>query len=114
MPSHGFLTKLLVAGVTILGTNVVAVLSAHLGRATAARDRRRQTYGEAYKTAVEWREMVYRVRRTADSEKDLVEKFHSLQERIAFHEGWIGSQSKCMRLSYRQLVRAARSETSTA
>lgn len=109
-----FSTKLAIAVVGILGTLVVALLSAFVGRTLAVRDRRREQYGEAYKTAVEWREMLHRVRRrktNGDGDADLAQKFHDLHERIAFHEGWIGSESEAMRRAFRTLQTAVRDET---
>lgn len=107
-------TKLAIAVLGILGTLIVALISAFVGRSLAVRDRRREQYGEAYKTAVEWREMVHRVRRrqpNGDGNGDLVQKFHDLHERIAFHEGWIGSESEAMRRAFRSLQTAVRDET---
>lgn len=112
--SEDFSTKLAIAVVGILGTLIVALLSAFVGRTLAVRDRRREQYGEAYKTAVEWREMLHRVRRrqtNGDGDAALAQKFHDLHERIAFHEGWIGSESEAMRRAFRTLQTAVRDET---
>lgn len=110
--TEDFSSKVAIAVIGILGTLVVALLSAFVGRTLAVRDRRREQYGEAYKTAVEWREMVHRVRRRQpDSDGDLAQKFHDLHERIAFHEGWIGSESEAMRRAFRTLQTEVRNET---
>ncbi|WP_280214811.1 hypothetical protein [Nocardia cyriacigeorgica] len=106
--------KLLVAGVAATGAVVVAVLSALFARIFSQRDRRRQMYGEAFRAALEWREMLYRVRRrdnTEDSERIIIDKFHDLQERLDYYEGWIGSESKYMRRSYRKLIHEAKQAT---
>ncbi|SHV15081.1 Uncharacterised protein [Mycobacteroides abscessus subsp. abscessus] len=104
---------LIVAGVATSSAVVVALLSAFIARIFVGRDRRRQMYGEAFRAGLEWREMLYRVRRranTADSDQRIKDKFHDLQERLAFHEGWIGSESKYMRRSYCKFVKGVRDE----
>lgn len=106
--------KLIVAASAAVSALSVAILSAALARLFAQRDRRRQMYGEAYRTALEWREMVYRVRRrdnTTEHNRELVDKFHDLQERLDYYEGWIGSESRFMRRSYSKLVGAAKTAT---
>ena len=108
--------KLMVAGVAAISAIVVALLSAFIARVFVGRDRRRQTYGEAFRAALAWREMLYRVRRrdnTKENDRDVIDKFHELQERLDFYEGWIGSESMYMRRSYRKLIRAAKSATMT-
>jgi hypothetical protein len=108
--------KLIVAASAAVGALSVALLSAVLARIFAQRDRRRQMYGEAFRAALEWREMVYRVRRRDNSDEHnrvLVDKFHDLQERLDFYEGWIGSESKYMRRNYRKLVTAEKSSTAS-
>ena len=106
--------KLLVAATAVASAVTVAVLSAVLARVFAQRDRRRQMYGEAFRTALEWREMLYRVRRrdnTEDGDRAVIDRFHDLQERLDYYEGWIGSESKYMRRSYQKLVRASKDAT---
>ncbi|HWI05993.1 MAG TPA: hypothetical protein VNT54_00580 [Solirubrobacteraceae bacterium] len=78
------------------------------------RDRRRQLYGQAYEDAMGWLEMVYRIRRRAntdEADRALVERFHTLQERINHHRGWLGSESKYLARSYCRLVDAIKRET---
>jgi hypothetical protein len=78
------------------------------------RDRRRDLYGQAYQDAMAWLEMLYRVRRRAndrDSERALVERFHSLQKGIDHHRGWLGSESKYLARSYCRFVDAVKRET---
>lgn len=108
--------KLIVTATAAISAIVVAFVSATLARIFAQRDRRRQMYGEAFRTALEWHEMVYRVRRrdnTDEHDRVLVDKFHDLQERLDYYEGWIGSESKYMRRSYRKLVDAEKSSTAS-
>lgn len=103
---------LVAAGVTLL----LALLRAFAVTITGRRDRQRGLYSEAYRAAMTWREMVYRVRRrgtdTSD-ERQLVDAFHELQESIDFHEGWIASESLWMGRSYCRLVRAVKDKTSS-
>ncbi|BBX31722.1 hypothetical protein MMAG44476_18142 [Mycolicibacterium mageritense DSM 44476 = CIP 104973] len=108
--------KLIVGASAAVSALSVAFLSAALARIFAQRDRRRQMYGEAFRTALAWHEMVYRVRRrdnTDEHDRVLVDKFHELQERLDYYEGWIGSESKYMRRSYRKLVNAEKSSTAS-
>ena len=108
--------KLIVAAAAAASAVVVALLSAFIARVFVGRDRRRQMYGEAFRAALEWREMLYRVRRrdnTDENDRAIDDKFHDLQERLDFHQGWIGSESKYMRRSYRKLVRASKSAMSS-
>lgn len=105
---------LVAAGIAALSAVTVAVLSAFIARIYVGRDRRRQMYGEAFRAALEWQEMVYRVRRrenTKENDRVITDKFHELQERLAFYEGWIGSESKFMRRSFERLVTAAKEAT---
>lgn len=105
---------LIAAGIAALSAVVVALLSAFIARVYVGRDRRRQMYGEAFRAALEWREMVYRLRRRGNTKEDdrvIVDRFHDLQERLDFYEGWIGSESKYMRRSFKHLVKAAKDAT---
>ena len=85
--------KLVVGASSAITAVSVAVISAALARVFSQRDRRRQMYGEAFRTALAWREVVYRVRRRDNSEqhdRELIDRFHDLQERLDYYEGWIG------------------------
>jgi len=106
--------KLVVGASSAITAVSVAVISAALARVFSQRDRRRQMYGEAFRTALAWREVVYRVRRRDNSEqhdRELIDRFHDLQERLDYYEGWIGSESRFMRRSYRKLVIASKGAT---
>ncbi|MFD9740626.1 hypothetical protein [Umezawaea sp. NPDC059074] len=86
---------------------IVALTTLFFGRVFAGRDRRRQMYGESFRAALEWEELLYRVRRRDDTPEALRaihDRFHDLQERLVYYDGWIGSESKYMRRSYRKLV----------
>ncbi|WP_372507559.1 type I restriction-modification system subunit M N-terminal domain-containing protein [Mycolicibacterium doricum] len=100
--------------IALVSAVLVAVLSAFIARVLIGRDRRRQMYGEAFRVALEWREMVYRVRRRDNSKEHdrvLIDRFHELQERLDYYEGWIGSESRYMRRSFRRLVTVIKGAT---
>lgn len=85
----------------------VALLVHLYNQRQAARDRRRILHGEAYQAAMEWCEGVYRVRRRASDgsgDQELVERFHRLQERIAFYEGALTIESRGLGIAYRRLL----------
>ncbi|WP_194860253.1 hypothetical protein [Dietzia sp. SYD-A1] len=106
--------KIIVAVTAAVSALVVALVSAWIARVFTNLDRKRTMYGEAYRTALEWREMLYRVRRRdnmPESDRLITDRFHDLEERLDFYEGWIGSESKYMARSYRKLVRASKSAT---
>lgn len=103
--------KLVIAAIGILSGVLVVVLSALIARQSEQRDRRRELYAEAYRAVLEWHEMLYRVRRRSSDPNDvqtLRDRFHGLQERISFYEGWIGSESVYMRHSYCLFVQDVR------
>jgi len=92
----------------------VAMWSAHFSDRAQQRDRRRTLYAEAYRVALGWNEMLYRIRRRIDGPEQmaaLVEQFHSLQEQITFYQGWITTESPGLGRSYDRLVRHVKSET---
>lgn len=96
------------------GALLLAALRALTWLLSAHRDRRRDLYGRAYQDAMAWLEMLYRIRRRGNdepSERDLVERFHSVQERIDHHRGWLGSESRYLARSYCRLVSAIKRET---
>lgn len=99
-PAESTLLAALVAGAIALYLNRV-------GQKRAENDRRRTLYGEAFQAALAWCEGVWRVRRRpADGSGDaaLVEHFHSMQERIAYFEGWLSIESRELGRAYRALL----------
>ena len=89
----------------------LTALSAYLA---AKRERRRRLYGDSFRAACAWREMLYRIRRRPDKgdpEHALIARFHDLQEDLDFYVGWIGSESKHMQRSYERLVRSTKTAT---
>lgn len=98
---------------------LVAAIAGLLGKALAflvagPRDRRRALYGAAYRDAMAWTEMLYRVRRranTEEAERALIERFHELQEQIDLQRGWLGSESVYLARSYCRVVEAIKGST---
>jgi hypothetical protein len=95
--------------VGLAGVLGAAVIGGLFVWAQARRDRRRSLYSDAYKAAMSWVEMVYRVRRRCEGqEQELVARFHDAQEDISYHEGWLSSESPALCRSYCRLVAAVR------
>lgn len=91
---------------------IVTLAALALGRANERRDRRRTLYSEAYRAALAWVEMLYRVRRRDPARPyELAAQFHTLQEAIDFHEGWIESESIAFGRAYRRLVLEVKART---
>lgn len=91
----------------LLSALIAAFYTARLAQRAAARERRRQLYGEAFKAALAWKELYFRVRRrrdTIESRYALVQHFHELQETLDYHKGWISTESKPLWRSYCGLV----------
>lgn len=90
----------------------VAIFLAWRAHQDNVRDRRRATYSEAYKVAMGWVEMVYRVRRRSNqSDPALVELFHARQEAINYFQGWISTESAQMGIAYGAFVTKLRAAT---
>ena len=93
----------------LTATLAAAVIAAAVAIGQAGRARRRNLYSDAYRSAMAWREMVYRVRRrSAGQEPELIAHFHEIQEQIHYHEGWIGTESPALAASYCTLVKTVR------
>lgn len=102
-------TDILVAGIPAGAAIIVGLLTALTAFLASKRENRRQLYSEATKAAVAWDEMLYRVRRRAsDEERELVNRFHDVQDQISYYRAWIGSESKWMKRSYDRLVRGVK------
>lgn len=101
-------TPLLAAGVA----GVFALVGIVTNLAATRRDRRRELYAQAYRTALALVEMVYRLR-TADPDnaRSLADHYHQIHEDINFHQGWIESESEEMGRAYRRLLLRIRAET---
>lgn len=106
--TKAIITASITAGVTL----VVAVLSLLTAYLANKRDRRRTLYSEAFRAAVSWKEMLYRVRRREDGqERELINKFHDLQDQLSYYQAWVGSESRVMKRSYDYLVREVKTRT---
>lgn len=103
---------LLVAGIAASATLVAALVAVVSAYFASKRERRRLLYGEAFKAALGWHEMLYRVRRRREENAgEIVEKFHELQERLTYYQGWIASESRYMERSYKKLATAVKRGT---
>lgn len=91
--------------VAALVTGVVTLAGMAWTRMNQRRDQRRTLYAESFKAALAWVEMLYRVRRRGpDQTYELAGQFHSLQEKIDFHQGWIAAESRALGRAYCRLV----------
>ena len=57
--------------------------------------RQRDLFSKAYGAAMAWSELLYRVRRRANTDEAefaLIARFHELQEQIDYYEGWTASE----------------------
>jgi hypothetical protein len=96
---------LLVVGIPAAATIVVGIIAALAAYLASKRERRRALYSEAIKAAVGWQEMLYRVRRREEGqERELISRFHDLQDQLTYYQAWVGSESAYMRRSYDELV----------
>lgn len=102
---------ILIAGIAAFATVSAASIAALAAYFSGKRERRRLLYGEAYKAALGWSEMLYRVRRRHVNDSEVVEQFHELQERITYYRGWIGSESRYMQRSFDRFVKAVKDGT---
>ena len=86
-------------------TGAISLIGIAMNRYVDRRDRRRTLYAEAYKAAVAWVEMLYRVRRRDPQHPyELAARFHEVQECVDFHQGWIDAEHVAFGRAYRQLV----------
>ncbi len=96
--------------VAIVSSSLVTLL---LTRYFEAMTEKRKLFADAYKTALAWQEMLYRVRRRAagiSEERKLVERFHQLQEEIDYYQGLVSTESEALGLSYERFVNRVKSE----
>lgn len=74
---------------------------------------KKKLFADAYKAAMAWQEMLYRVRRRAPGvveEQKLVERFHQLQEEINYYQGLVFTESEVLGLSYDRFVNHVKKE----
>jgi hypothetical protein len=108
--NHGLTTaqtSLIVAGISLVGIIMTAVLGSALGRWAEATNRRRTRYADAVATLVAWAEYPYRIRRrTSDDAAELAslrDLGHDLQERVRSHQTWIITENATVAQAYRQV-----------
>jgi hypothetical protein len=88
---------------------LLGVLTYYVSASKATRDRRRELYSGAFRAAMSWVEMVYRVRRRSVTLQDeLVMHLHRVQEDIAYYEGWLSTEAPELGRSYATLVATIR------
>lgn len=98
--------------VGIILAALTAACAFAFNQAAAARDRRRTLYSEAYQTALEWVELVYRVRRRQRGQEDeLIDRYNHLHARIKYFQGWLHTESPALGRSYRSFSQAVRDES---
>lgn len=112
LPPLAVVTELSASAIAASAAVVVATL-AFLGRWRETElTRKRQTCAEAMADAIAWIELPYRVRRRQDDEPltldALAERFHTLHERLLFHENWLRVELPTAYQLYVDLVEAAR------
>ncbi|MEJ7783473.1 MAG: hypothetical protein WKF96_01635 [Solirubrobacteraceae bacterium] len=91
--------------IAALVAGAFALITLAINRYIDRRDRRRSLYADAYKAALAWVEMLYRVRRRdPDNPYPVADQFHKLQEDIDFHQAWICTESQALGRAYERLV----------
>lgn len=106
------ISPIIIALIALFGSLLGSYTTAYFARENIDRERQRNSYAEAYKAVIEWREMSFRIKRRATgTDVELRERFHDLQEKLAFHEGWIASESNYMATQYRTLIEHVKNES---
>jgi predicted metal-dependent hydrolase len=67
----------------------VALVSIAVAATNARRDRRRNLYGEAYRTTMSWIETAYRAYHAPPGDRQFLESYHKLWEDVRYYEGII-------------------------
>lgn len=92
-------------GVPVLVAALTAAATLLLTRASDAANRRRDHYADAVATLVAWIEFPYRIRRRTDDLPQtlaaLAAHGHDLQEKLACHQAWIGTESDYVASAYK-------------
>ncbi len=93
-----------VVGLPVLVGYLTAVAALAASRVAEIANGRRVRYAEAVQALVAWIEFPYRVRRRTSDEPtvfaDLARLGHDLQERLAFQQAWIGTESHRVARAY--------------
>jgi hypothetical protein len=92
-------------GVPVAVAALTAAATLLLTRASDAANRRRDHYADAVATLVAWIEFPYRIRRRTDDLPEtlaaLAARGHDLQEKLACHQAWIGTESSYVANAYK-------------
>lgn len=114
----GHISRLQQSSDTLLINILVAIVSATAGLLLsnyfASRLEKKKLYGEAYKVALSWEEMLYRVRRRLPGQKaahELIDRFHSIQEDINYYQGILYAENQIIGRSYDNLVSGIKQST---
>lgn len=102
-------TSIVVPIVVSAATAVItAVVTMFVARANAAANLRRDRYAQAVQALVAWVELPYRVRRRTDDSPETLSALaslgHDLQERLACHQAWIGTEHPALARTYEQTL----------
>jgi len=95
-----------IAALIALGTLLLRAAGLVL---SGQQSRQRDLFSKAYGAAMAWSELLYRVRRRANTEEAefaLTARFHDLQEQIDYYEGWTASEGAAIGRSYCLFVKA--------
>lgn len=93
----------------LAGSLVTLVLTRQFERT----NQKRVLFAEAYEAVLGWQEMLYRVRRRGkgeEVERELINQFHELQEKLNYYQGILAAESKSLGKSYKQFVRVVKKE----
>jgi hypothetical protein len=110
-PLAALQTEVVVAIVTAAGGLVLAALTRLMSSISDRRQHQRELYSQAFAAVESWREMLYRVRRRdagAEADRELINRFHDLQEEIDYFQGWMASESAYITRSYCRLVKTVK------
>lgn len=97
----------------VLSTGLVSII---LTKSLERADKRKELFASAYKSALAWHEMLYKVRRRAAGvieERRLVNEFHEIQGELDYYQGIISAESWFLGKSYKKLVSSIKSQTQT-
>lgn len=96
-----------VALLGVVGALIAAALSFALGRWGDATARRRDGYAEATRALISYREYAWKIRRRTSNDPDtlgrLADEGHALQEKLRYHESWVGSENRWVGRVYREV-----------
>jgi hypothetical protein len=88
-------------------TVIAAVIAASIALSSVAvaatngrRDRRRNLYGEAYRTTMSWVEMAYRAYHAPPGDRGFLDSYHKLWEDLRYFEGWLIFESSELGYSF--------------